>query len=166
MAKAALQALNDVGDLFGDGSKSSIVYVLPDEIQQCSAVLSNMLPRESFSKETDAGLLSIISYPAFAVDDPELCKLTRETILETLAGRYGCKRFLRDGYKTALEVFRFKKFTNFLRIPTANTTSIRSYKSSRILSVNGQCSFVTSIWTRCTDEMKMRRFISGNNFKM
>ena len=63
-----------------------------------------MLPRESFSKETDAGLLSIISYPAFAIDDPHLCKLTRETILETLGGRYGCKRFLRDGYKTALEV--------------------------------------------------------------
>lgn len=50
MAKAALQALNDVGDLFGDGSKGSVILVLPDEIQQCSAVLDSMLPRESFSK--------------------------------------------------------------------------------------------------------------------
>lgn len=50
MAKAALQALNDVGDLFGDGSKSSLIHVMLDEIQQCSAVLSSMLPRESFSK--------------------------------------------------------------------------------------------------------------------
>lgn len=33
MAKAAMQALNDVGDLFGDGSKSSLIHVLPDEIQ-------------------------------------------------------------------------------------------------------------------------------------
>src|SRR3954453_14001408 len=50
MAKAALQALNDVGDLFGDGSKASVIHVLPDEIQQCSGVLTSMLPRESFSK--------------------------------------------------------------------------------------------------------------------
>ncbi len=50
MVKAALQALNDVGDLFGDGSKASAIHVLPDQIQQCSAVLSSLLPRESFSK--------------------------------------------------------------------------------------------------------------------
>lgn len=103
MAKAALQALNDVGDLFGDGSKGSVIHVLPDEIQQCSAVLCNMLPCESFSKETDAGLLAVISYPAFAVDDLDLLNQTRDTILATLGGRYGCKRFLRDGYKTAME---------------------------------------------------------------
>lgn len=62
-----------------------------------------MLPRESFSKETDASLLGIISYPAFAVDDQDLIDLTRNTITETLLGKYGCRRFLRDGYKTALE---------------------------------------------------------------
>ncbi|KAI6214945.1 Phosphorylase b kinase regulatory subunit [Aphelenchoides besseyi] len=103
MAKAALQAINDVGDMFGDGSKGSVIHVLPDEIQQCSAVLSSMLPRESFSKETDASLLAIISYPAFAVEDQDLVDLTRHTITETLLGKYGCRRFLRDGYKTALE---------------------------------------------------------------
>uniref|UniRef100_A0A914USQ7 Phosphorylase b kinase regulatory subunit n=1 Tax=Plectus sambesii TaxID=2011161 RepID=A0A914USQ7_9BILA len=103
MVKAALQALNDVGDLFGDGSKGSVIHVLPDEIQQCSAVLASMLPRESFSKETDAALLCIISYPAFAVEDAELVDLTRETIVSSLLGRYGCRRFIRDGYKTAIE---------------------------------------------------------------
>ncbi len=36
MAKAAMQALNDVGDLFGDGSRGSIIHVLPDEVQQCA----------------------------------------------------------------------------------------------------------------------------------
>lgn len=36
------------------------------------------------SQETDAGLLSVISYPAFAVDDPELIELTRNTLLEKL----------------------------------------------------------------------------------
>ncbi|VBB34214.1 unnamed protein product [Acanthocheilonema viteae] len=103
MVKAALQALNDVGDLFGDGSKGSVIHVLPDQIQQCSALLTSMLPRESFSKETDLALLSIISYPAFAVEEQSLIQLTRQTIINTLLGRYGCRRFLRDGYKTPLE---------------------------------------------------------------
>ncbi|XGW13918.1 hypothetical protein V3C99_000306 [Haemonchus contortus] len=103
MVKAALQALNDVGDLFGDGSRRSAIHVLPDEIEQCSAVLSSMLPRESFSKETDAALLTIISYPGFAVEDAELVEQTRDTITTKLLGKYGCRRFLRDGYKTALE---------------------------------------------------------------
>jgi phosphorylase kinase alpha/beta subunit len=38
-------------------------------------------------QETDAGLLSIISYPAFAVDDPELIDKTRDTLLEKLKVR-------------------------------------------------------------------------------
>jgi len=63
-----------------------------------------MLPRESNSKEVDSGLLSVISFPAFAVDDPEIIKLTRSTIISKLQGHYGLKRFLRDGYKTPKEV--------------------------------------------------------------
>lgn len=63
-----------------------------------------MLPRESNSKEVDSGLLAVISFPAFAVDDPLLIKTTRMTVQNMLQGRYGCKRFLRDGYKTAKEV--------------------------------------------------------------
>jgi phosphorylase kinase alpha/beta subunit len=57
MAKAAMQAINDAGDMFGDGSKGSMIHVLHDEIQQCNAVLSNMLPRESFSK--------VLAFPVF-----------------------------------------------------------------------------------------------------
>lgn len=63
-----------------------------------------MLPRESNSKETDSGILSVIGFPAFAVDDPILIQYTRDTIITKLQGRYGCKRFLRDGYRTAKEV--------------------------------------------------------------
>lgn len=63
-----------------------------------------MLPRESSSKEVDSGLLSVIGFPAFAVDDPDLIKLTRNTIISKLGGTYGLKRFLRDGYKTPKEV--------------------------------------------------------------
>lgn len=103
MAKAALQALDDL-DLFGGkGGPFSVIHVLADEAQKCNAVLQSMLPRESNSKEVDAALLSVIGYPAFAVDDPELIDQTRKSILQKLKGKYGCKRFLRDGYKTAKE---------------------------------------------------------------
>ncbi|XP_039745564.1 probable phosphorylase b kinase regulatory subunit alpha isoform X2 [Pararge aegeria] len=103
MAKAALEAMNEL-DLFGArGGPSSVIHVLADEAQKCQAVLQSMLPRESNSKELDSGLLSIISYPAFAVDDPQLITKTRETIVNKLQGKYGCKRFLRDGHKTPRE---------------------------------------------------------------
>ncbi|OQR77192.1 putative phosphorylase b kinase regulatory subunit alpha-like, partial [Tropilaelaps mercedesae] len=77
--------------------------VLADEPQKCDAVLRSMLPRESNSKEVDAAELSIIGFPAFAVSEQELVDKTRDTIVEKLQGKYGCKRFLRDGYKTARE---------------------------------------------------------------
>ncbi|XP_043674732.1 probable phosphorylase b kinase regulatory subunit alpha isoform X2 [Vespula pensylvanica] len=103
MAKAAMEALNEL-DLFGArGGPTSVIHVLADEAQKCQAVLQSMLPRESNSKELDSGLLSIISFPAFAVDEPNLIQLTREAITSKLQGRYGCKRFLRDGYRTAKE---------------------------------------------------------------
>ncbi|KAF4523628.1 hypothetical protein B566_EDAN010137 [Ephemera danica] len=103
MAKAALEAMNEL-DLFGArGGPSSVIHVLADEAQKCQAVLQSMLPRESNSKELDSGLLAVISFPAFAVDDPELIKLTRASIVNRMQGRYGCKRFLRDGYRTPKE---------------------------------------------------------------
>jgi phosphorylase kinase alpha/beta subunit len=55
-------------------------------------------------QETDAAILAIIAYPAFAVEDAELAKTTRNTIKDTLLGNYGCRRFIRDGYKTVIEV--------------------------------------------------------------
>ncbi|XP_030028189.2 probable phosphorylase b kinase regulatory subunit alpha isoform X3 [Manduca sexta] len=103
MAKAALEAMNEL-DLFGArGGPSSVIHVLADEAQKCQAVLQSMLPRESNSKELDSGLLSIISYPAFAVDDPLLIARTRDAIVTKLQGKFGCKRFLRDGHKTPRE---------------------------------------------------------------
>uniref|UniRef100_A0A8C1FXY4 Phosphorylase b kinase regulatory subunit n=1 Tax=Cyprinus carpio TaxID=7962 RepID=A0A8C1FXY4_CYPCA len=103
MAKAALEALDDL-NLFGaKGGPDSVVHVLADDIQHCQSILSSMLPRASTSKEVDAGLLSIISYPAFAVEDMELVNITKEEIISKLQGRYGCCRFLRDGHKTPKE---------------------------------------------------------------
>jgi phosphorylase kinase alpha/beta subunit len=103
MAKAALEAINGL-DLFGArGSQASVIHVLPDEIARARITLSSLLPRESGSKETDAALLSIISYPAFAIESESLVNRTRTKIIDKLAGRYGCKRFLRDGHQTAIE---------------------------------------------------------------
>ena len=103
MAKAALEALNGF-NLFGMyGAQASVVHVLPDDIARARITLNTLLPRESSSKETDAALLSAISFPAFAVDDAALVQRTRDTLLDKLGGNYGLKRFLRDGHQTVIE---------------------------------------------------------------
>jgi phosphorylase kinase alpha/beta subunit len=103
MAKAALEAMNGL-DLFGvRGSQASVIHVLPDEIARARITLESLLPRESGSKEIDAALLSAISFPAFAVEDIKLRDRTRNDIINKLEGKYGCKRFLRDGHQTVIE---------------------------------------------------------------
>ncbi|XP_047445631.1 phosphorylase b kinase regulatory subunit alpha, skeletal muscle isoform isoform X4 [Mugil cephalus] len=103
MAKAALEALDEL-NLFGaKGGPGSVVHALADDIQHCQSILTSMLPRASISKEVDAGVLSIISYPAFAVEDMSIVNKTKEEIISKLQGRYGCCRFLRDGHRTPKE---------------------------------------------------------------
>lgn len=103
MAKAALEAMNGL-NLFGvRGNQASVIHVLPDEIARARITLESLLPRESGSKEVDAALLSVIGFPAFAVDDPALVERTRENVVSKLQGNYGCRRFLRDGHQTVLE---------------------------------------------------------------
>lgn len=103
MAKAALEAMNGL-DLFGvRGGQGSVIHVLPDEIARSRITLTSLLPRESSSKEVDAAVLSVIGFPAFAVEDETLCDRTRNAIIQKLQGRYGCKRFLRDGHQTVIE---------------------------------------------------------------
>jgi len=103
MAKAALEALNGL-NLFGvRGAQPSVIHVLEDQIARARTTLESLLPWESNSKEVDSALLSIIGFPAFAVGNTELVNLTRQRIIDRLQGRYGCKRFLRDGHQTVLE---------------------------------------------------------------
>jgi phosphorylase kinase alpha/beta subunit len=103
MAKAALEAMNGI-NLFGiEGDQSSVIHVLPDEIARTRSTLESLLPRESGSKEVDAALLSVLGFPAFAIDNPELVDRTRRNVIDKLQGRYGCKRFLRDGHQTVIE---------------------------------------------------------------
>ncbi|XP_058484888.1 phosphorylase b kinase regulatory subunit alpha, liver isoform isoform X2 [Solea solea] len=103
MAKAALEAIDEL-DLFGvHGGPKSVIHVLPDDVEHCQSILCSMLPRASTSKEIDAGLLSVISYPAFAVEDADLVAITKSEIINKLQGRYGCCRFIRDGYRCPKE---------------------------------------------------------------
>ena len=103
MAKAALEALNGL-DLFGvRGSQASVLHTMDDEIARSRITLESLLPWESSSKEVDSALLSIIGFPAFAVEDAELVARTRARIVDQLQGNYGCKRFLRDGHQTVIE---------------------------------------------------------------
>ncbi|MBE9030068.1 glycoside hydrolase family 15 protein [filamentous cyanobacterium LEGE 11480] len=103
MAKAALTAM-DGFNVFGiNGGPASVIHVMPDEIARCRMILESLLPRESSSKEVDAALLSVISFPAFAIENLDLLDRTRSKITDCLEGAYGCKRFLRDGHQTVIE---------------------------------------------------------------
>ncbi len=102
MIKAALEAINGATFMVDDGGVFTI-HCVPDEIARCRETLLALLPAESASKETDAALLSIIGFPAFAVEDASRIAETRDRVLMRLRGRYGCKRFLRDGHQTRSE---------------------------------------------------------------
>lgn len=103
MAKAALEALSGF-NLFGNVSSSAgVIHVVPSDPARARFTLQGLLPRESNSKETDAALLSIIGYPAYAIEDSERVERTRRKIIRSLAGNYGCKRFLLDGHQSAIE---------------------------------------------------------------
>eukprot|EP00116_Pleurobrachia_bachei_P001403 sb/3461665/ len=103
MAKSALVAIRGL-NLFGsDADKDAVIWVPPDMSRQCNRVLQNILPRGSSSKEYDSSTLSVLSYPAFAVEKTDLIQGCKRLLRENLRGRYGYKRFLLDGYKTVLE---------------------------------------------------------------
>ncbi|NP_001427732.1 phosphorylase b kinase regulatory subunit alpha, liver isoform isoform 5 [Homo sapiens] len=87
----------------GDKTNQGIPELNASSVGMAKSILFSMLPRASTSKEIDAGLLSIISFPAFAVEDVNLVNVTKNEIISKLQGRYGCCRFLRDGYKTPRE---------------------------------------------------------------
>ncbi|MEA5422832.1 glycoside hydrolase family 15 protein [Synechococcus sp. CCY9202] len=103
LVKAALEALEDL-DLYGPHGDGSCCLTIPhDAIVRLRQALLNLLPRESASKEADSACLSVIGYPAWAVEDPDLVERTRHRIRRDLGGAYGYKRFRRDGHQTVVE---------------------------------------------------------------
>eukprot|EP00794_Sanderia_malayensis_P016175 gene16175-17800_t len=103
MARAALEAINGF-NLFGaKGTSLSVIYADPDAHNRNTSILNTLLPRESRSKETDAALLCILGFPAFAIVGENLHREAKDRVLTTLSGKYGLKRFLRDGYGCPLD---------------------------------------------------------------
>jgi phosphorylase kinase alpha/beta subunit len=103
MVKAALEALEGL-DLYGPHGDGSCCLVIPqDAIVRLRRALQALLPRESASKEVDAACLSVIGYPAWAVENRALAERTRNKIRAELGGAYGYKRFRRDGHQTVVE---------------------------------------------------------------
>jgi phosphorylase kinase alpha/beta subunit len=103
LVKAALEALEGL-DLYGPHGNGSCCLVIPhDAIVRLRRALRGLLPRESASKEVDSACLSVIGYPAWAVEDPQLAQRTRAKIRAELGGTYGYKRFRRDGHQTVVE---------------------------------------------------------------
>ncbi|UYV62296.1 PHKB [Cordylochernes scorpioides] len=103
MAKSALEAINGF-NIFGDrGASWSVIYVDIDAHNRNRSIFESLLPRESYSKNTDASLLPTISFPCFATHDEVLYSRTKEKLIRKLQGNYGFKRFLRDGFGTVIE---------------------------------------------------------------
>ncbi|PWL21918.1 MAG: phosphorylase kinase [Synechococcus sp. XM-24] len=103
LVKAALEALEGL-DLYGPhGNGQCHLHIPHDAIVRLRRALSGLLPRESASKEVDAACLSVIGYPAWAVEDSALVERTRDKIRTELGGPYGYKRFRRDGHQTVVE---------------------------------------------------------------
>jgi len=103
MAKAALEAMDGFNLFQESSSLVGHIHIVANDIVRSRLTLESLLPRESDSKESDASLLSIIGYPAYAIENAALVEKTRKKIIKKLAGVYGCKRFLLDGHQSALE---------------------------------------------------------------
>ncbi|KAJ8303410.1 hypothetical protein KUTeg_019806 [Tegillarca granosa] len=102
-AKAALECINGE-NMFGDqGASWSVIYVDIDAHNRNRTIFETILPRESNSKNTDASILTTVAWPAFAIHEEHIRLRAIDKVIRKLKGRYGVKRFLRDGYKTVLE---------------------------------------------------------------
>lgn len=82
---------------------------------QCSAILTAICFIGNvylFFQGVDASLIPTISFPAFATHEEVLCVETKANVVHRLKGRYGFKRFCRDGYKCVLEDSNRRHYRN------------------------------------------------------
>jgi phosphorylase kinase alpha/beta subunit len=103
MAKAAMEAINGLNMLGYEGSSLSVIHVDPDAHFRNLSTLNTLLPKESSSKDTDAALLCVVGFPAFAIDDKGLARETYQRIMKKLQGSHGLMRFTRDIHHTVKE---------------------------------------------------------------
>ena len=55
------------------------------------------------TQNTDASLIPTVSWPAFGIHEETLIHRTMDKVVRKLKGKYGFKRFFRDGYGTVIE---------------------------------------------------------------
>lgn len=103
MVKSALEAINGFNVYGSSGTSASVIYVDIDGHNRNRTTFETILPRESNSKNTDAGLLFTVGWPFFATHHQSLFNKTVEKCVRHLEGRFGIKRYLRDGYRTEIE---------------------------------------------------------------
>ncbi|CCD73139.1 Phosphorylase b kinase regulatory subunit [Caenorhabditis elegans] len=103
MVKAALEAINGFNLYGSTGTSASVIYVDIDGHNRNRTTFETILPRESNSKNTDAALLMTVGWPAFATHDETLFEKTMQKCVRRLEGRFGLRRFHRDGFRTELE---------------------------------------------------------------
>lgn len=80
-----------------------------------------MLPRASTSKEIDAGLLSIISFPAFAVEDMNLVNVTKNEIISKLQVSVGHTSAYLPCVKCHFHTMTWSSLTQALVLHEANS---------------------------------------------
>uniref|UniRef100_A0A5S6QRG4 Phosphorylase b kinase regulatory subunit n=1 Tax=Trichuris muris TaxID=70415 RepID=A0A5S6QRG4_TRIMR len=102
MVKAALESINGCNLYGSKGTSSSMISVDVDAHNRNRTTFETLLPRESNSKNVDASLIPTVSFPCFAAHG-SLYKRTIEKCVRRLKGKYGLKRFLRDGNHSDLE---------------------------------------------------------------
>lgn len=96
-----------------------------------------MLPRASTSKEVDAGVLSIISYPAFAVEEIAIVNITKEEIISRL------QVMKPESYKSS----RFNTIaTNSLHVMFIQKKNCKDCSSLSFLKCPFFYSFTGQIW--------------------
>ncbi|CAL8071194.1 unnamed protein product [Calicophoron daubneyi] len=103
MAKAALESISGLNVYGAEGSHSSILLTDIDAHSRNRIILSNLLPRESASKGADASLIPALCWPAYGCSMDGSRGPALQRVMERLKGRYGFRRFTRDGYATVLD---------------------------------------------------------------
>ena len=82
---------------------SLLPHVLWGRSQVSQFFANVMSPAIDIFQNIDASLLPTIYWPSFAIHDHTLVHRTVDKILRRLKGKFGIKRFLRDGYRTVVE---------------------------------------------------------------
>ncbi|KAH8852791.1 putative phosphorylase b kinase regulatory subunit beta [Schistosoma japonicum] len=103
MAKAALESVAGFNIYGREGGHSSILFMDADAHSRNRIIMTNLLPRESASKGTDASLIPALCWPAYGTRSTSTRLPALERCTERLKGVYGFRRFTRDGYATVLD---------------------------------------------------------------